>query len=342
MKAVIVFLGLLALSQAAPSLSTWELFKAVHEKEYTSRAEETLRKEIFEKNVARIEKHNQKYEAGEETYKQGINRFTDMLNEEVVSLINGYRSSDKVKSTRIFVASENTSYLPLSIDWRVRGIVTGVKDKGDCGSSWAFSTTGSTEGQHALSSGTLVSLSEQQLVSCAGLQNGYRNFGCQGGNMDYAFDYIIDVGGIESEDDYPYVSADGSNPTCIFNESLVAATFSSYVEVNSGDEAALQEAVATVGPVSVAIDASQPSFMSYSGEGVYYDADCSSVFLNLGALVVGYGSDYSYNSTMIVRREYWIVKNSLGAGWGDFGYIKMARNRGNNCGIATQAFYPVV
>jgi len=339
MKAVIVFLGLLALSQAAPSLSTWELFKAVHKKEYASRAEETLRKAIFEKNVAGIEEHNQKYEAGEATYKQGINQFTDMLNEEFVSLMNGYRSSDKVKSTSIFVASENTNDLPTNIDWREEGIVTPVKDQGSCGSCWAFSTTGSTEGQHALSTGTLVSLSEQQLVSCAGVRNGYTNLGCMGGVMDRAFNYIIDVGGIESEDDYPYVSGDGSNPSCLFDESLIAATLSNWVDVTPGDEAALQEAVATVGPVSVAIDASLASFHSYGGVGVYYDASCSSVTLDHGVLVVGYGVD---TEDSILPREYWLVKNSWNSDWGDNGYIKMARNRDNNCGIATQPSYPVV
>jgi len=338
MKAVIVFLGLLALSQAAPSLSTWELFKAVHKKEYASRAEETLRKAIFEKNVAGIEEHNQKYEAGEATYKQGINQFTDMLNEEFVSLMNGYRSSDKVKSTSIFVASENTNDLPTNIDWREEGIVTPVKDQGSCGSCWAFSTTGSTEGQHALSTGTLVSLSEQQLVSCTGLFTGYGNRGCLGGMMDAAFSYIIDVGGIESEDTYPYVSGDGSNPDCLFKKRKVAATLSTYVDVASGDEAALQEAVATVGPVSVAIDASQDSFKNYDGIGVYYERNCSSVNLDHGVLVVGYGID----TDTIIQREYWLVKNSWNAGWGDNGYIKMARNRGNNCGIATAASYPLV
>merc|ERR1712215_193153 len=145
MKVVVAFLGLLALSQAAPSLSTWELFKAVHNKEYTSNAEESLRKEIFQSNVARIEEHNQKFEAGKETYKQGVNQFTDMLREEVKATMNGYQSSLKSKAKKGFVAD--------------------VKNQGQCGSCWAFSTTGSTEGQHALSTGTLVSLSEQHFRS---------------------------------------------------------------------------------------------------------------------------------------------------------------------------------
>jgi len=331
MKVVVAFLGLLALSQAAPSLSTWELFKAVHNKEYTSDAEESLRKEIFQSNVARIEEHNQKFEAGKETYKQGVNQFTDMLREEVKATMNGYQSSLKSKAKKVFVADKD-GILPGTVDWREEGVVTDVKNQGQCGSCWAFSTTGSTEGQHALSTGTLVSLSEQQLVSCS---YRYGNLGCNGGLMDSAFQYIIDNGGIESEDDYPYVSIFGNShfQDCAAGDEPYAATLSSYVDVDQGDEDALKQAVATIGPVSVAIDASQSSFMSYTS-GVYYDAGCSSTELDHGVLVVGYGTEDG--------EAYWLVKNSWKSSWGEDGYIKMSRNRDNNCGIASQASYPVV
>merc|ERR1712215_392631 len=291
MKVVVAFLGLLALSQAAPSLSTWELFKAVHNKEYTSDAEESLRKEIFQSNVARIEEHNQKFEAGKETCKQGVNQFTDMLREEVKATMNGYQSSLKSKAKKVFVADKD-------------GILPG----------------------------TVVCLSEQQLVSCS---YRYGNLGCNGGLMDSAFQYIIDNGGIESEDDYPYVSIFGNShfQDCAAGDEPYAATLSSYVDVDQGDEDALKQAVATIGPVSVAIDASQSSFMSYTS-GVYYDAGCSSTELDHGVLVVGYGTEDG--------EAYWLVKNSWKASWGEDGYIKMSRNRDNNCGIASQASYPEV
>merc|ERR1711970_10359 len=340
MKAVLVILGLFALSQGAPS-NTWELFKAVHEKVYESKAEEYLRKGIFEKNVARIEAHNQKYEAGEETYKQGINKFTDWLQEEVVSTMNGFRASDKVQSDKVFVASGNVGILPDTVDWRDEGIVTPVKNQYQCGSCWAFSTTGSVEGQWALSSGSLVSLSEQQLVSCSDTLR-YGNQGCQGGLMDSAFQYIIDNGGIESEAGYPYNSYfSWSSSECVSDASKIAATISNYVDVAKGDESALQEAVATIGPVSVTIDASSPSFTSYE-DGVYNDDDCSSLAIKLdhGVLVVGYGTQVGGAQD---GEEYWLVKNSWGSDWGkEGGYIKMARNRDNMCGIATQASYPIV
>jgi len=331
MKAIVVFLGLLALSQAAPSLNTWELFKAVHKKVYTSEAEESLRQKIFNQNVAMIEEHNQKFEAGKETFKLGINRFADMLQSEIGALMKGLdRSTDKVPATSVFVADKNTA-LPDTVDWREEGIVTEVKDQGDCGSCWSFSTTGTLEGQHALSTGELVSLSEEQLVDCDTLINA----GCNGGWPYVALNYIKRNGGIMSEEDYPYLSTDTEPITgpCEFDASKVVATCTGYVAVASGDEDALQEAVATIGPISVCIDANHLRFMYYQS-GVYYNENCSSDYLDHAVLAVGYGTENG--------EDYWLVKNSWNADWGEDGYVKMARNRDNNCGIATEPVYPTV
>jgi len=330
MKAIIVFLGLLALSQAAPSLNTWELFKAVHKKVYTSEAEDSLRQKIFNQNVAMIEEHNQKHKAGKETFQMGINRFADMLQSEIGALMKGLdRATDKVPATSVFVADKNTR-LPNTVDWREEGVVTEVKDQGDCGSCWSFSTTGTLEGQHALSTGNLVSLSEEQLVDCDTTMND----GCNGGWPYVALNYIK-RNGIMSEEDYPYLSTDYEPITgpCEFDASKVVATCTGYVAVESGDEDALQEAVATIGPISVCIDANHLTFMYYTS-GVYYNENCSSEYLDHAVLAVGYGTENG--------EDYWLVKNSWNADWGDAGYIKMARNRDNNCGIATEPVYPTV
>ena len=217
--------------------------------------------------------------------------------------------------------------LPNSMDWRDKDIVTPIKNQQQCGSCWAFSAVGSMEGQHALKTGNLVSLSESQIVDCD--VNG-SDAGCSGGFMDGAFKYVIAQGGIDTEESYPY---DPQDDPCIFNKSNIGATFSGYKDVKGG-ELGLKKAVADIGPISVAIDASSSQFQFYK-KGVYYDSTCSSSMLDHGVLVVGYGS--TLNGT-----DYWIVKNSWGPNWGDKGYIYMSRNRDNNCGIATDPSYPIV
>jgi len=183
------------------------------------------------------------------------------------------------------------------------------------------------EGAKFIKTGTLTSLSEQNLVDCSTAQG---NDGCQGGLMDYAFEYVIQNKGIDTEASYRY-TATGPN-ACKFSAANIGDTISSYHDITSGSESELQTA-ADQQPVSVAIDASNYSFQLYTG-GVYYEQDCSSTNLDHGVLVVGYGTSASGSA-------YWLVKNSWGTSWGMQGYIQMSKNRNNNCGIATAASYPL-
>ncbi|XP_001655999.2 cathepsin L [Aedes aegypti] len=313
----------------------WNAFKLQHRKNYDSETEERIRLKIYVQNKHKIAKHNQRFDLGQEKYRLRVNKYADLLHEEFVQTVNGFNRTDSKKSLKGVRIEEPVTFIepanvevPTTVDWRKKGAVTPVKDQGHCGSCWSFSATGALEGQHFRKTGKLVSLSEQNLVDCSGK---YGNNGCNGGMMDYAFQYIKDNGGIDTEKSYPYEAIDD---TCHFNPKAVGATDKGYVDIPQGDEEALKKALATVGPVSIAIDASHESFQFYS-EGVYYEPQCDSENLDHGVLAVGYGTSEE-------GEDYWLVKNSWGTTWGDQGYVKMARNRDNHCGVATCASYPLV
>lgn len=234
------------------------------------------------------------------------------------------------------------------LDWRTKGYVTPVKNQEQCGSCWAFSVTGTLEGQIARKTQKLIALSEQQLVDCS---TAYGNAGCCGGMMDYSYKYLEDNHGIDTNASYPYEGVDG---TCRFNAKTVAtdvtvslsslSRFSlegkelilsqSSVDIKAQSEADLQDAIATVGPIAVAMDASHSSFQFYSS-GVYSEKTCSSTNLDFSLLAVGYG-------TTTDNQEYYILKNQWSTQWGMDGYVLMARNKNNQCGIATMASYALI
>lgn len=313
-----------------PFEETWNNFKNTHGKQYKDDDEESDRKEIFRNNLKRIEMHNLLHDQGKTTFRMGVNEYTDMENKEIRTVMNGFlnhkRNNTRLGST--YMSPNVPLDLPKSVDWRTKGYVTPVKNQGHCGSCWSFSSTGSLEGQHFRKTGQLVSLSEQNLVDCS---ESYGNHGCNGGMMDYAFAYIRDNGGDDTEASYPYEAVDGQ---CRFKKRSVGATDTGFTDVEQGSESQLQEALATVGPISIAIDASHPSFQMYQ-DGVYVEPQCSPEALDHGVLVVGYG-------TTDDGQDYWIVKNSWGETWGKDGYIWMARNRDNQCGVASSASYPNV
>lgn len=326
----VICLVVLATSAQAASLSAfsenvqWEAWKSFHKKSYNDEYEESFRRAIWVYNLKKIEDHNK---AGH-PFELTMNHMGDFTNVEYKHLMLGARVDLEMPK------SGGSTFLPPShvklndsVDWRNEGYVTGVKNQGQCGSCWAFSTTGSLEGQHFKSTGKLVSLSEQNLVDCS---KSYGNNGCNGGLMDNAFRYIKANGGVDTEQSYPYEAVDG---TCRFNAANVGATDTGFVDITRDSEADLKSAAGTVGPISVAIDASHFSFQFYH-TGVYNEPACSSTQLDHGVLVVGYGT---YNG-----QDYWIVKNSWGGSWGKEGYIWMSRNKNNQCGIATAASYPLV
>lgn len=323
-----VFVCLLAVSLAFDvSLdSYWTTYKARHNKMYDGNVE-MIRRVIWEKNLEVVRQHNLEADLGMHSYTLGVNEYADWSNEEYRQFMTAYKpSNSSLLSAATFMAPSNVQ-VPDQVDWRKEGYVTPVKNQGQCGSCWAFSTTGSLEGQNFKKTGKLVSLSEQNLVDCSRKQG---NKGCQGGLMDDAFAYIKENKGIDTEESYPY---EGKNGQCRFKASTIGAEDTGFTDIKAGDEDALKTATATVGPISVAIDATGIKFQLYR-HGVYDNPRCSSTRLDHGVLVVGYGT--------LDGQDYWLVKNSWGESYGMKGYIMMSRNKNNQCGIATSASYPLV
>mmetsp|Transcript_62688 Transcript_62688/g.147459 ORF Transcript_62688/g.147459 Transcript_62688/m.147459 type:complete len:361 (+) Transcript_62688:46-1128(+) len=313
-------------------------WKAEFKKDYAE-AEHMAKYAVFKANVEIIEAHNKLYEAGEETYHLAVNAFADMTNAEYKKML-GYREDLRKmqgaptpgghgKACKHRSNTNKTKH----IDWRTEGAVTPVKNQGQCGSCWSFSTTGAVEGAWVVAGHELISLSEEELVQC----DTRSDEGCNGGLMDNAYEFIINNGGIASEQVYPYISGNGTRGMC--NQVTLRtkmASIEDWCDLNVGDEKDLELALMQQ-PVAVAIEADQTSFQFYSG-GVLPAKKCGTK-LDHGVLAVGFG--YSKQHKM----HYWIVKNSWGPQWGDAGYIMLQKmpkkTKHSTCGIANAASYPV-
>jgi cathepsin L len=259
-------------------------------------------------------------------FRCSLNHLAALTPAEYRSML-GYRKSDKValpkKAKR---APLRRGAAPDSLDYRDQGVVNAVKDQGQCGSCWAFSAIQAIESTYALQTKNLYSLSEQNLVDCDIV-----SLGCEGGNMITAFAYLILLQGgkVATEVGYPYTAADGS---CVYDSSkAVGPLLDDFTEGIPFDESGLKESVASYGPHAVAIDAAGVSFQLYTS-GIYNDQSCSALLLDHGVGVIGYGTESG--------TDYWLVRNSWGVNWGEKGYIRIARNAGNECGVATEPSVP--
>jgi len=293
----------------------FEQFEKKYEKRYSSLEERSLRREIYEGNLRFVQNHNLD---GTKTYTVGINRFADLTSQEFARLHLQEPREVVVAPSQERVAAP----LPTSWDWSAKGAVGPVQNEGQCGGAWIFVTTDAVASCHFITTGKAYEdLSGQQLIDCDS-----NSEGCDGGLSGDAFQYIKQNGGIDTAACYPY---SGVSSPCQWNPDCCGSTVSNIFNVTSGDETALQNAVYLT-PVVVGVDASQPSFQMYTG-GVYYEPACSSSQLDHEMLAVGWGVNSG--------AAFWLVKNSWGNDWGQGGFIWMARNKNNNCGIATAAVY---
>ena len=293
-------------------------FQNKFSKQYENIVEFETRFKIFRENLRTIIQHNLD---STQNFTMSVNQFTDLTQSEFrEKYVGGLQSHIGVTSYGCKTFASSASGLPEVVDWRTSGAVTSVKDQGQCGSCWTFSSTGAAEGAWAISKGQLVDLSEQQLVDCAtGVS--YGSHGCSGGQMEGAFKYLIENGQC-TLNSYPYTAKDGTCHTC-----SSMAHFSSCFSVKPNDQLSLKAAVFKQ-PIAIAIEADTRYFQSYSS-GVLTSSTCGTK-LDHGVLIVGYGAENG--------QKYWLVKNSWSSSWGENGYVKIARSDSTNdagiCGIA--------
>ncbi|XP_063365189.1 procathepsin L-like [Cydia amplana] len=308
----------------------WEVFKLEHKKQYSSMEEDKERMKIYVDNKWKVAQHNKAHAQGHTSFTLALNEFSDHYPREIQRM-RGYKPKVGRPTAALQHHSLPPDDLPLTMNWVSKGAVTGVKNQGACGSCWAFSATGALEGQYFRKTGRLVSLSEQNLLDCSEIYG--NDDGCvNGGVVVFAYTYVAGNGGISMEKYYPYKKVQG---LCRYNPKYSSnMTVKGFQDLPYADEGYLQSAVANIGPISMSMDASQKSFELYK-DGVYFDKNCSSTDLDHSVLVVGYGTEQPGG-------DYWLVKNSWGKTWGMKGYMKLARNRGNHCGVATEPTYPLL
>lgn len=295
----------------------------LHNKRYSTQGEFIQRKRLFEKSHELIKSHNET----NSSFTLGHNKFSDMTKEEKAKYRGRKTGKSPVTGNFQIRAESNGDMAPDSIDWRELGAVNPIKDQGQCGSCWAFSSVACMEGAHFVKTGKLLNLSEQQLVDCAG--ENYGNYGCNGGWQEAAFTYYEQFDAI-AEDDYAYTAKDG---TCQFKDKQgtgVNATI--YFMVVSKSEVNLREAIAQQ-PVSVSIEADQDVFGLYQS-GIFDSPECGTM-LDHAVALVGYGSENG--------QKYYILRNSWGTDWGEEGYMRIAdTGMGEGiCGVQIEPLYPV-
>lgn len=326
MLKLLVFLALCVVAAAATKWHelegyTFEAYKKEFSKHYESSSEEGYRKAVFERRLAEIKAHN-KDET--KTWKNGVNALTDRSPPELKQL-RGYKKGVQVAmKPQPFTAPP--APLPTSVDWRTKGVVTPVKNQAQCGSCWSFAAAETLESQFAIKKNKLLVLSEQNILDCTpNPQQCGGTGGCEGGTAELVYTHFNGTG-LSLESDYPYKSGGGQDYKCKSPLPPVAATVSGFVKLPTNQYLPLMQAVATIGPIAISVDAS--SWSMYES-GVFQGCSVANPDIDHAVQLVGYGTDPK------TKLNYWLVRNSWASNWGEAGYIRLVRtaNEQTNCGV---------
>ncbi|OIW01314.1 hypothetical protein TanjilG_10475 [Lupinus angustifolius] len=307
------------------AIKLFQLWKKEHGRVYNDLQEMAKRFDIFISNMNDIIESNSKRTSSSD-YLLGLNKFADWSNKEFEeTYLNN--NVDMPEDSDMKLNDDSTCYVPSRLDWRKKGVVTEVKDQGSCGSCWAFATVAGIEGINAIATRNLISLSEQQLVSCD-----KNSHGCKGGKVKNGLDWVLNNGGIASEEDYPYIAKNG---TCRKTYKVRnSAYIDGYRRLANSDNALLR--ATSIQPIIACLNAT--AFKHYQG-GIFNGRYCKkTTHTSHCVLIVGYNSNKN-------GVDYWIAKNSWGNDWGRDGYILIKRNTGlpyGVCAINSKAFQPII
>lgn len=316
MNKFIIALGLIALvasltpqeKEDQKAFKKFQKFMKKYNKHYSSIQEYMARFNIFRQSLK--QKKNG-------LYKKGITQFSDLTENEFrrkylnlnINILNTLQYTE--------VQHTISGEAPEAFNWVDQKALGAVKNQGSCGSCWAFSTVGNLEGLYYIKYGESKRFSEQQLVDCDD-----KDEGCNGGLMENTFEWIKENGGVQLESDYPYK---GRDQQCKQDKEKLVVKVDSFVKLDSVDEEVIKEYLYKTGPLAIALNAN-PLQYYYGGIVDDDEKSCDPQGLNHGVVLVGYGSENGV--------DYWIVRNSWGASWGEKGYFRMLRGKGT-CGINT-------